>query len=626
MSLPARSDIDPTRTWDLTHVFESPEAWDEARETLLADLDEFDRQLDQLLADPSATDDDPATTDEVVPSHEPDLKTISTDEQPFADALERLLETVAELHCRRASLELYATLAEDVTDDPDATARTRRLEAIDREFEPAIARALVAIDRIEDDRFEASVDRLDELEYYASNLRQQAEHRRSPEVEAVIGALEGPREGLDRTLLAMTTDDVDSPTVERPDGETVTVTYGRYRREISHPDRDYRRRVYEAVHEEFDRFEETMATAYAEKLEAIGTLAELRGYESIREFDLRFPCYPETGLVASFPPSAHDVLVESIRENLDPWKRARSIRAEALGVDSLRPWDLRAPLGGAETRVSYEEARDRILAAVEPLGEAYRDRAWRFFDDRRIDSAEYQGKRNDKIYCPSSPIDGAFVLTNYQDDPRSMFYLAHELGHALHVEHHREGPAAYATCPRPIEEVPSFLHELLLIEHCLEVGGPLADHARQRLLEGIGGNLYGAAAGAAFNHRLASTVDDGESLTTDRIATAFAETRRTFDPAVDWPDRVGRDWLFDHSTVRRPYHSYQYVLGVAGALAVRDQLADGTLSAETYRQFLRSTGRSPAIDSFRELGLDITTPAPYHRATATFDSLLDRNW
>ncbi|WP_245545412.1 M3 family metallopeptidase [Halomicrobium katesii] len=294
-------------------------------------------------------------------------------------------------------------------------------------------------------------------------------------------------------------------------------------------------------------------------------------------------------------------------------------------MDAVRPWDTQVSVADApEPEIEYEAAVGHVVDTVAPLGEAYQERARRFFAQRRVDVYECADKRSDiPAFCPSSAEDGAFVLLNFQRDVRATFHLCHELGHALHVEHHREGPAMYATGPCPISEVPSVLHEVLLTEHLAQQNGPLAAHARERLLQSLEMLLYEQAANAAFKRRLAATVDGGERLTADRIADAYRETLARFDPALEPCDRTRFEWLTG-ALFRDAFHHYQYVLGAVGALRVRESLRDGRLDPATYREFLRSTGRDDPVSLFERLGVDLTTSAPYERAARAFEGYLDR--
>ncbi|WP_435174709.1 M3 family oligoendopeptidase [Halorussus sp. AFM4] len=604
MSLPARDDIDPEYRFDLTRVFETPDEWDDAAAALREELRALESRADEPL-------------------------------ETAAD-LRALLERTEDCYRRRQRLDLYATLYANVNTGSDAAGDLqRRFRDLDETFEPAIAAVLRRLRETDDDRLDALAADLDGYRRYADHLRERAARVRSPGAEDAVAAHAEVRSGPTRVIRAVTTQDFDPPSVECPDGggavdededeeagETVKIRYGNYREELSHPDRDYRRRVYEAYRGELDRFEHTLSRAYAEKLAAAATETELRGYDSIRDRDLR-GTYPENGLEPALPGEVHDAMLDAVRSNLGPYHRAQALRREQLGVDTLRPWDLEVSIAEApDPEIPYEDARADILDALAPLGEDYVARARSFFDERRIDVFPTRNKRTDiPAYCPSSAADGAFVLANYRGGVRTASFVCHELGHALAVSYQREAPTRRATCPTAVSEIPSVLHEILLAERWLAAGGALAAHAANRLLECLGGNLYGSTMGSAFDHRLAAAVEDGEELSAERISDAYADLLGEFRPAVDYGDRGGRDWL--GRGLRRPYSSFQYVLGATGALVVRERLREGSLTPGEYREFLRTTGRRDPLDQLERLGVDATSPAPYERAAEAFAAYLD---
>ena len=590
MDLPARDEISAEYRFDLTTIFKTPDEWNTARDELLETLE----TVDSLATEP------PETTEE----------------------LEALLSETAECYRLRQRLDLYATLARNVqTDSESAAKRQREFRELESSFGPVAATVRRTLGHLDDNDFDALVEPIEEYRYYAENLRSQARHVRSPTVESVIAEHGEARSGPDRILRAITTEDFDPPEVERPDGELVEIRPGNYQTELSHPDRDYRQRVYEAYHTEQHRFAATTIRASTEKLSAADTESSVRGYDSIRHRDLR-GTYPDSGLEPAVPEAVHDTLVDAVRNHLEPYYRAQRIRRDRLGVTKLRPWDRRVSLAEPPAPdLDYEDTLERIVDSLAPLGEEYVDRARNFLRSRRIDVYPTQNKRTDiPAYCPSSAEDGAFVLANFRGDVRTMFFIAHEVGHALNVAYHRDGPTRYATSPSAVCELPSILHELLLAERCIEDGGALAAHARTRLVECVSGNLYRHARAAAYNHSLATKIESGEELTLEGARNVSDDLLDEFEPVYDHEgvvDRVGG------IGTRTPYSSYQYVLGAAGALAVRDRLQDGSLSPEAYRTFLRQTGRRPPLDSFAVLDIDIQSERPFERATATFDSYLD---
>lgn len=590
MSSPARTDIDARHRFDLQRIYESPAEWET----------EYGRLLDQL----------------------DDLRSPSESPVSSTEEIELLLETLTDCFRRKQRLELYATLAKNVATGDDAAAdRRRRYRELVQAFDPAITAALRRLR----DAAPSEIERLtEEHRWYAENLHEQARYVRSPDVEEAVAAFEEPLTAPSRLFEAIRNDDFEPPVVEQPDGDTVEIRYGNLRTELSHRDRAYRRRVYEAYHEEADRFEHSLTQTFAEKLKAARADVSVRGYDSIRDRAFRQRSYPESGLRSSLPGEVHDVLLDTVRENLDPYHDALELRRRRLGVETLRPWDLHVSIADTDPpKIDYETAKAHIVDALSPLGEEYVGQLREFFADRRVDVFPTENKRTDiPAYCPSSANDGAFILANFREDLRTTFFLCHELGHAMHVEHERERPIQYATAPRPLEEIPSILHELLLVEHLVEEGDALAGAARNRLLESVGGNFYGATYSSAFTHALAKRVEDGEAITVDRTRDLVRSLRDEFLAPVEFGDHPGRR-LRVRGT-RELYSNYQYVLGVTGALVIRDRLRNGDLTVETYREFLRSTGCERSVDLFERVGCDVRTQTPFESAAEAFTGMVAR--
>ncbi|MEZ3144935.1 M3 family metallopeptidase [Halobaculum sp. MBLA0143] len=542
--------------------------------------------------------------------------------------------------------ERFDTLADAVDDEQfDALA-----DAVDDERFDTLADAVddeqfdALADAVDDERFDTLADAVDaerrtdtdgtepndttasiptDYRPYAESLRRRGRHTPESAVEETMATVDEPLGGAKRTIRAVTTEDLDPGIVERPDGTDVELRIGNVQTELRNPDRDYRRRVYETIRSELDRFEHTLTRAVGEKLKAARATATVRGYDSHREHSLAAASYPPTGIRSRLPESVHDTLVETVVAERDPYDRARRLRRDRLGVDTLRPWDTRVPLVDADPTVSYETATDHILAALEPLGDDYVARVRRLLDERRVDAFPTANKRTDiPAVCPAAPDDGPYVLANFRENVRTTFFLAHELGHALNVSYHTDGPTRYACNRVPVSEVPSLVHELLLADHLTETEGSLADAARERRVELLGGNLYRNARSTAFGHRLAEIVADGTELTPERAREANRRAAARFDPVVEPPvDRDGRDWL--GGGLRDAYAGHQYVLGVLGATAAVEGLADGDLSPADYRAFLRHTGHDDALAAFDRLGVDPTAASAYRRAATVFGRAVD---
>ena len=104
------------------------------------------------------------------------------------------------------------------------------------------------------------------------------------------------------------------------------------------------------------------------------------------------------------------------------------MRRRALGVETLHPYDIWAPLTNQKTQIRYEQAVDIIASALRPLGDDYVDILRRgALEDGWIDVLPNVGKVAG-AFSTGSPGTNPFILMRYHDDPFSLSTLAHERG------------------------------------------------------------------------------------------------------------------------------------------------------------------------------------------------------
>lgn len=590
--IPLRDDVDERYRWDLSTVFESADEWDRERTAVPDRVDDLRDQAEHL------------------------------DES--SETLLRALQLSEEVLRRTQRLRLYARLRRNEdTEDSAHQERLHQSNRLDRDVTKAtdmLRREIQAAGRETIERAVETTGGLEGYERFLQDVLRMSTHTRSPEVEDLLADFSDVVESPTRLYTSLTNNDIEPQRVQSPAGDDLEVTAINLGNHLRDRDRAFRRRAYQAVYDEHAAVEHTIGTAYAEKAKAQTAVADARNYGSVREMAFNKPSYPKTGLHVHLPTDVHDTFTAAIRDSLGPHRRYLERRREILGVDELEAWDLDVPLVETdEPTVPYEEARDHVLAAVEPLGEAYQERLAAFLSDRRIDVYETRRKEDILGYVVSSYDTGSYVLLNYQDDAPSMSMLAHELGHAMHVEFLRDSrEPVYTTVPRPIEEVPSYVHEILLARHVLDTEeGPLHEYARDRLLDVLQG-IYEATFQSVFTHETYSVVEDGADLTIDRIEEIYVDLLSEFRPPVTIDTWAERGWLVG-SHGRLPYHYYQYVLGIVGALHTVDRLLDGTLKPEAYHEFLRAGGTVRSVEAFETLGLDIRSREPFERTCAVVE-------
>lgn len=578
-----RAETPGRHRWDPSLLFESDDEWERA-------CDEYEERVDALSFSAAVAEN--------------------------ADALAAALQRRDDLLALGSRLHVYAVCHAwtDVTDEA-ARARVRRVERLGDERDAALQELESALRDAGRDRVDALFAERSDLaayEHYVDDVFRRGAYALDPAVEAAVGDL---AEGLDapaRTLRTISDRAFEPPTVTGPGGGEVRLTGAERVDALTHPDHDYRRRVYEAYRDALREHREVAAQAYADHVRSHAARARVRGYESPLAASL-------DGLI---PPDAARALVEHLREHRGPFARRYERLRDRTDVDELRPWDLRAPLSDADSpEIPYDEAVEIVVDAVAPLGDDYQARLAEFLDGRQVDVYPAQHKRDVRGVVFGENGVEPFVLLNYESNLESLYLLAHELGHAMHYLLARAAqPTPYQRLSWHVGELPSFLHEVLLTDHLLDSDRVASEAALDVALGRL--SPLAPARGAAFTHRVVDAVDGGDELAADDVDARHRETGRAFFDPVTYAAEDGHRWL-TLNLDRDPFHAYWYLLGRTGALAAAERLRTGDLAAATYREFLRAGDSAYPTDLLATLGLDLESAAVADDAGEAYGRLLD---
>ena len=201
-----------------------------------------------------------------------------------------------------------------------------------------------------------------------------------------------------------------------------------------------------------------------------------------------------------------------------------------LGLDELHAYDTYVPLvAEIETDVSFDEAIEKVLASLAPLGSEYVDSLGAGLRGRWCDRYESKGKRSGAF---SSGSYGAppYILMNYKRDVFSDVYtLAHEAGHSMHTWFaQRAQKFQDADYPIFLAEVASTFNEELLTHHLLaSTDDPkMRAYIINRQIDDIRGTLFRQTMFAEFEKVIHALEEAGEALTLDVFKSEYREAAR----------------------------------------------------------------------------------------------------
>jgi oligoendopeptidase F len=588
-TVPERGEIDEQYKWSLDSIYATDEDWEAAFERV-------SERIKELAAYEGRTAESAAT-------------------------LLDLLELYEEVSREASQVVSYARMrSHEDTRDQEYQAMSGRAQTLSSELSSAGSFVEPELQELDEDDVEAFIEEepaLAEYEHFFDDTLRMKPHTRSAEVEELLADLSEVTGSPGDIYNMLSNADMTFPTVEKPDGEAVEISQGNFTKLQKHPDREFRKEVYEQFLGEWDSVHNTVGTTLKNSIKSDVKLARARNYETARESALDGP---------NVPVEVYDTLLETVRDNLDRLHRHAELKREALGVDDLRMWDLYMSLTGDEgPEVSYEEAKGHIVDAVAPLGEEYQSRLADGLEDRWVDVYENRGKRAG-AYSGGTYDTQPFIMMNYQDDISSMFTLAHELGHSMHsLLASEEQPWIDYQYDIFVAEVASTVNETLLTHHLLETveDHEFRAHVLDEYLERVRSTLYRQTMFADFELQIHQRVEDGEPLTPATFDEIYGDLKAQYYEPAETDELIAKEWMrIPHFYYN--YYVYQYSTGISAAVSIVRQILDeGEPAAADYRAALKTGGGKYPLETLKTAGVDMTSPEPIEDALETYGDYLD---
>jgi len=468
------------------------------------------------------------------------------------------------------------------------------------------------------EKFISQEPKLELYRHFLDNLTRRKAHILSPAEEAIL-AKTGTFSNTAEDIFAMINDaDMVYGEIEDNEGNTVTLTKGLYSKLMESENREVRKNVFDALYKPYKDQKNTLATTYYSSVKKDAFFADARNYSSSLEAALDDD---------NIPVSVYDNLIEAVHKYLPLMHRYVSIRKKLLGVDELHPYDLYAPLcKNSESKISYEEAKETVIKALEPLGKEYIAGLKEGLEGGWIDVYENNGKRGG-AYSWGTYSSHPYVLLNHNDTLNAMFTLCHEMGHAMHsFLTWKKQPYIYSGHKIFVAEVASTCNEALLMEYLLKT--TTDKNARKYLinyfLEQFKGTFFRQAMFAEFEKKAHDMVENGEPLTSENLCSIYHDLNRQY-----FGDELVIDKNLDYEWSRIPhfysaFYVYQYATGYTAAIALSRKILDeGKLAVDAYLDFLSKGNSQYSIDLLKGAGVDMTSAEPFDKAMEVFKSLLD---
>jgi oligoendopeptidase F len=324
-------------------------------------------------------------------------------------------------------------------------------------------------------------------------------------------------------------------------------------------------------------------------------------------------------------------LLDIFQKNLPLWHRYWKLRRKVLGVKTLHPYDVWAPLTTKKQRVSFEKAVDWICEGLAPMGDEYvRVMRQGCLQDRWVDWSPNTGKRQGAFSTRVPKDTHSFILMSYTDSVNSMSTLSHELGHSMHAYYaSRAQPMIYYLYPSIVAETASNFNQAMTRAYLLNTNP--SKSFQIALLEEAMGNFHRyffvMPTLARFELETHQRVEKGQALTADSMIELMADLfSEGFGGEMDFNrERVGITWGTFTTHLYIDFYSFQYAIGISAANAIAKRILNGTPNAaEDHINFLKAGSSKPPMEIFKIAGVDMTSTQPIEDAFEVLGDYINR--
>ena len=356
---------------------------------------------------------------------------------------------------------------------------------------------------------------------------------------------------------ALTDADMEFGTIKDENNNEVIMNESNYSIFIRSKNRRVRKDAFNLLYKAYSSHKNTLAKTFCTNVEYLIQMAKIKGYNSSLE-------------AATFSDNvSNDVynnIIDSVNKNIKVAYKYYDLKKELLNLDELHMYDIYVDLiENFDKDFSFDEAKELVFKALEPLGDDYLNHLKRAFDEKWIDIYHNKGKRGG-AYSSGFYDIAPYVLLNYEGKPNDVSTLAHELGHSMHSLYSWENnPYETSEYKIFVAEVASTVNELFLSKYLLKNSKDDNEklYVLNNLMELFKGTIIRQTMFAEFERDMHAAKENGEILTHEYLSDKYYEiNKKYFGKSVVLDENIKYEWMrIPHFYYN--FYVYKYVIGLS---------------------------------------------------------------
>lgn len=452
-------------------------------------------------------------------------------------------------------------------------------------------------------------ERFKEYERDIKDILNEKKHVLSKEEENILANFSEIISAPENTFDTLTNAEFKFGTLIDENGKEVEMTDSTYTLFLKNKDRNVRKQAFDLMYKKYSEFINTITEMYISNVKAKATTAKLRKYNSSLEEAVE---HDDASL------KVYESLIEAVNEDMNVNYEFIKLKKKMLNLDEMHMYDLYVnPCEQGKDEITFEDAKQEVLNALQILGKEYINKLEEAFDNRWIDVYAKPNKRGGAY---SMGVYGVhpFVLTNFVNSKRDISTIAHELGHSMHSYYsNREQNVINADYTIMVAEVASTVNEILLSDYQIknEKDNKKKAELLYELLEMIRATLFRQAMFAEFEKDVHDKIENNVMLSADDLNDMYYKlNQKYFGPDVNIDEQIKYEWArIPH--FYSDFYVYKYCTGVSSAIAIASKILSKEPGfVEKYIEMLKQGCSKKSIDLLKMVDVDLENKDTYKSA------------